>query len=141
MGEEKYFLGQRKRATIYKTFEAAGGKYPGNFIKFIPDKILANRQIGAETIAETMKRFYDFCHQFQKIEITVKPNNDELDEVITLREAADILGVSPGFMANYACQRGDVKNGHFRAGEIRKSGGTWLIKKDALRRLFPERNI
>jgi len=55
----------------------------------------------------------------------------KLEDVMTLTEAAERWGLSDGAVIRMA-----IKKGKFRPDEVRKSGGTWLITVDAMRRVF-----
>jgi len=50
--------------------------------------------------------------------------------VITVKEAAEIWGVADATIRQY------IAAGKFRPGEVKKSGGTWLVKKGAMLRVF-----
>jgi len=50
--------------------------------------------------------------------------------VITVKEAAETWGVADATIRQYILAE------KFRPGEVRKSGGTWLVKKDAMLRVF-----
>lgn len=50
--------------------------------------------------------------------------------MITVREAAQIWGVADATIRQYIAAE------KFRPGEARKSGGTWLVKKNAMLRVF-----
>jgi hypothetical protein len=51
-------------------------------------------------------------------------------EVVTTKEAAQEWGVADATIRQY------ILEGKFRPDEVRKSGGTWLIKRGALWRVF-----
>ncbi|MEW6226578.1 MAG: helix-turn-helix domain-containing protein [Bacillota bacterium] len=51
-------------------------------------------------------------------------------EVVALKEAAEEWGVADATIRQY------ILKGKFRPGEARKSGGTWLVKRSAMRRVF-----
>ncbi|WP_123926921.1 helix-turn-helix domain-containing protein [Thermodesulfitimonas autotrophica] len=50
--------------------------------------------------------------------------------MLTLKEAAEEWGVADATIRQYILKR------KFRANEVRKSGGTWLVKRSAMRRVF-----
>lgn len=50
--------------------------------------------------------------------------------MITVREAAAIWSVADATIRQY------ILAGKFQPGEVRKSGGTWLIKKNAILRVL-----
>lgn len=55
-----------------------------------------------------------------------------IDEILTLKEAEERWQLSAGLLRQRI--RGYSKI--FNPGEIRKSGGTWLITSDAMERLY-----
>ena len=56
----------------------------------------------------------------------------QADEVMTLKEASEKWNVSTSNLRN------NVRNGRFEDGEVRKSGGVWLVTERAMKRLYGE---
>lgn len=57
-----------------------------------------------------------------------------IDKVLTFGEAAEIWNIDTSAL------RKSVERGRFLEGEVRKSGNTWLITKEAMVRLYGEVN-
>lgn len=58
-----------------------------------------------------------------------------LDEVMTVKEAAERWGKA-GITVRQACSGYKRAPSRFFPGEIRQSGSTWLIRVDAMTRVF-----
>jgi predicted DNA-binding protein (UPF0251 family) len=54
----------------------------------------------------------------------------DLNDVLTLSEAASFLGIDPSTL------RHAIRSGRFREGEVRQSGGVWLVTRQALERVY-----
>lgn len=55
---------------------------------------------------------------------------DPLEEIMTFREAAEKYDIDSSAL------RHSIIDNRFRRGEIRKSGGTWLVTREAMERLY-----
>lgn len=56
-------------------------------------------------------------------------------DILTTKEASELWSITQDSLLQNC--RGRVKNG-FREGEFRKSGGTWLVTRKAMIRLYGE---
>lgn len=59
-----------------------------------------------------------------------------LNNIYTLKEAAELWGISSPDLL-----RQKIARNRFTSDEVRKSGDTWLITKDAMVRVYGEGNV
>lgn len=63
------------------------------------------------------------------------PNLNVLDMVVTTKEASALYNIADCTFRTW------IKDGLFQSSDIKKSGNTWLIKRDALESLLKSKNI
>lgn len=71
----------------------------------------------------------------EKINQQENETTNILDWVMTTKEASDKYEVADCTFRTW------IKEGHFEGHEIKKSGNTWLIKKEAIERLLKSKNM
>lgn len=124
------------------------GKYLGNSTLKLEDgsKLMIGNTVAVQ-VFDTPEQYGDITYVKGKDGwtsssmggVSKQDSNDTwgqlLDDIFTFSEAAHKWGLSDGSVLRNA-----LKKGKFRKGEIKQSGGVWLVVKPAMVRLYGEKN-
>lgn len=122
---------------------------PGIYVEVaydpLKDKVLSEEHFGdfGSSRVKWSKgiRFIGFFQQRPDAQLVIQRIEGPLADVMTASEAAELWGIPPRRVQS-ACTGRDDTPPRLLPGEARKAGGTWLVTRDGMERVFgPEPQI